>query len=768
MKSSNSQDARSEQLAAARDPERGTPWTALGLALAGLVALAIWWIYPRAEVEPVAADLAAARLPLSTTETLPPSASATRVPGSVGDSQEVPTPVPSEAAVLEQPEVRVEILDSLGRPAEGVAVAAFHLESGRALAAESTDRDGRATLALEIDGVSAAAELNLRASSISTAPLDVDFTLATLPLGPIRFTLIASGSVEVVLLGGDEFPIERGGECMLSFDMNRCPEVGSPSIGAAAWSAVDSHTIQFPNIGLNLCLTAQCWLSDLEFEDISFDGPRNPGDHVRVELPFVALKTRIQGRVLDLSGAPLSAFNIGASSAGQSPYARGELFTARSDEDGRFVVSLTADEVLGAGPRLEVEAAADGGLVHRGIVGWPNRRILESNRVAALDLGDVCVGSDKLLASGFLLDSRGKAPLPKQGVEFQLRSMDPDTDPAWKWVDASLGPDGSFSLGQSIPAHCFELRAIVDSCIRSGPVQAVCGNSGIRLILRDPCQIEGQLLLPDDLTADDFAIQIECTDTSEAERHLVDYTQTLGDGRFRTRTMLPGEYSIALNLDGHELARTLAVLPEAGSIARLEPIDLRGLIHPIHVTIVPAGGARLIDGYVTSVENLEGEYADSKRLTRDGTAVLASRSETIDLFVGMPGFLSKRFMGVQDGAELALERGIAISLELERPAHLPDGARVEFELQAHDARGECTSSVVVQVHADGKASATLPSREKYQISAGLWIKGTRERIDIAISRPTSIDVTGSAEPRVVVVAFAPASLEAALARLARD
>ncbi|MEO6709711.1 MAG: hypothetical protein ABI054_07515 [Planctomycetota bacterium] len=44
----------------------------------------------------------------------------------------------------------------------------------------------------------------------------------------------------------------------------------------------------------------------------------------------------------------------------------------------------------------------------------------------------------------------------------------------------------------------------------------------------------------------------------------------------------------------------------------------------------------------------------------------------------------------------------------------------------------------------------------------------KKRIDIAISRPTSIEVTGFARTQEVVVELDPASLEAALAQLPRD
>jgi hypothetical protein len=661
----------------------------------------------------------------------------------------------------------VEVVDADGRPAADVVVTVRALEAEATLAFARTDVSGRATLAIDSDGIAESQKLRVGTPWIASTPPGVTFTIATLPSERSRLVLAPSGSIEIVLVGGEEFPIEADAECYLRLDEDRCAAASATGMhDTAVWTPLRARTVLFPRVGLNLCFAFACRLPSVEYRDVEFDGPRNAGDHVRVEVPFTASKARIQGRLLDVSGVPLAAHDLRVDSIGTptEPHSTHELFRAHTDAEGRFVAHVRARELPGAGPRLALHAATRGGLPYEGFADWPGATASKESVVVA-DLGDVHAAGGVLLASGRVVDARGKPPQPWQQVEIQLRPLDHDVGHGWYPVGSSIGSDGGFRVGLAQPVERFELRAGLQGCAPGNPVEAVRGVDGLVLVLRDGCRIEGRLLLPEGVAIGDLDIEFTCTDPPASPDHHVNSFETNADGTFNTSSILPGKYSVIVSLDEHQLGSRDVALSADGAVAHLEPLDLRDLVHSIHVTVVAEGAERIENGSVAVVQGLE--RLSRSRLTREGSVNLVSLAKTLDVIAAVPGFRTTRFDGVASGARLVLDRGLAISVRVDPAPRLPDGCVLELEFVSSDPLASFAPSPVVRVDASGEVGALLPCPGSYALHACIRAPGVNDRIEIALKRPTSINVRDSVAVPEVQVEFEEASLQSALERVRR-
>ncbi|HTF87121.1 MAG TPA: hypothetical protein VK843_01845 [Planctomycetota bacterium] len=679
--------------------------------------------------------------------------------------------IAADEVVLEPPEVLVEVVDSYGRPAEGVVVTVRAIELDGSVAQAQTDAEGRVTLAIDTDGISENDALDIGTTWIASTPSSIPFTLARLPETRSRLTLDPSGSIEVVLVGGEQFPFDRPGECCLNLDTDRCAPLKARKLhDTAAWLPQTAPTILFQHVGLEFCFDVTCRPPALEYADVRFDGPRIAGERLRVEVPFTGPYARITGRLIDATGVPLASHSIEAQSInapGEARYGR-TFFSARTDTQGRFVASLRARELDGAGPRLRVHASIGGGLALEGIADWPGQQANDSHAPArVVDLGDLLVASLDFLASGRVVDARGKPPELWRRVRFQLHCLEPDLGTRWHQLDASLDRNGQFRIGGTLPVQRFELRARVHGSSPSQAVEVVRGGENLLLVLREGCWIKGQVLRPEEISIDDLDFTIRCVAPLAGESEFADGYETFEDGRFKSMALMPGTYSVAVDFGEQELARREAVLPEDGAVAQLEVIDLRELIHAIHIQVVAEGAARIEDGSIHAMEGLESSSDAS--LTREGTAILASLTKTIDVIVNVPGFQTARFDGVSNGAVLPLERGFAILLRIVNPPQLPSGQllELELELETDDPVGHWAGSSIARLDAFGLAAFTLPSYGHYTITAGIRSTGARERTDIVIT-PVAIDLAASKEGREFILELEPNSLQAALAKRPPD
>jgi len=567
-----------------------------------------------------------------------------------------PTDPPVENASATKP-ISVIVVDGAGRPVSDVVVIVRHVEEDSEIAYARTDAAGRASVMLDAGWITDTDPLTIGTAWVTSTPARVEFTSATVSADPVRLVIAPSGSIELVFVGGEDHPVDEDADCSLSVDDERCTAPDSARMNTTrALVDLNGRTVRFGHVGLGLCFEARGSLRTVNHADVEFEGPRTAGELVRIELPFEFALTRFVGRLLETTGAPLPNRDVEISSihAPGEPAMSRLLCDPTTAKDGPFVTHVYPDSARRAGPRLELRTVQRGELVRSGIVWWPeSTHASASLEGATVDLGDVTVASEPLLAAGRVLDVRGQELDRWLDVGFQLRSLIPDYGDHWSKVDGRTARDGSFQIGLARPVERFLLRAISFSRAPSAPVEAARGALNLVLTLQPAAPIKGRVVVPDGISVYDLDFAIRLVDSPQGRSS--NY-ETMDDGRFESRPLPLGRYSVTVGLDSLDLVQLEADVLDTGESTDVGTIDLREVLHVLRVNVVAEGTHDLAEGHAAVIVGEEPAFRASVK--RDGTVILASAAKTADVIVSLPGHRTTRYDGVTSGATLRLEQVI--------------------------------------------------------------------------------------------------------------
>lgn len=200
----------------------------------------------------------------------------------------------------------------------------------------------------------------------------------------------------------------------------------------------------------------------------------------------------LEGRVLDRSGRPVAGVelvplsNLPTPFAGSDPQAEGRAALATTDESGAFRI----DE-LAAGPfRLRVAHPEHPEQLLQGTTDAPGER--RAGLLVTLEDGALIDGR----VVGSLEDRPGELVVRAQLAAGRAGSFDPFAPSR----SAPVGPDGAFVLRGLAAAAEYELRVLEREARRpfgaelSDLVVARAGERGLRLALRTPLVVEGQVV----------------------------------------------------------------------------------------------------------------------------------------------------------------------------------------------------------------------------------------------------------------------------------
>ena len=645
-----------------------------------------------------------------------------------------------------------------------------HVEEDTEIAYARTDDAGRASVALDTAWITDTDPLTIGTAWVTSAPARVEFTRATAPADPVRLVIAPCGSIELVFVGGEDHPIDVDADCLLKVDDERCTAPDASRMNTtSAWVDLDGRTVRFGHVGLGLCFEAGGNLRTVNYSDAEFEGPRTAGEFVRVELPFEFARTRIVSRLLDTTGVPLPNRDVEISSihAPGEPAMSRLLCDPTTAEDGRFATYVYPDSARGAGPRLELRTVPRGELVRSGIVWWPEPTPASvSVEGATVDLGDVTVASEPLLAAGRVLDVRGEELERSLDVGFQLRSLIPDYGDHWSDVDARTARDGSFQIGLAHPVERFLLRAISFSRAPSAPVEAARGAMNLVLTLQAAAAIKGRVLVPAGISVHDLDFAIRLADSSHGR--MSNY-ETTDDGRFRSTPLPVGRYAVTVSLDSLDLVRREADVLDTGESTDVGTIDLSEVLHVLRVNVSAEGTHDLAEGHAAVIVGEEPAFRASVK--RDGTLILASPTKTADVIVSLPGHRTTRFDSVATGATLRLERGYPFAVRVEPMVPVPADCALELRLHADGDDSLATSSdwCIVRVDASGRGRDIAPWIGKYHVRAGIRLPNTKahDAIEVKLARPPQFVVTGAADQSEIAVALDPDALRSVLESLAK-
>jgi hypothetical protein len=242
------------------------------------------------------------------------------------------------------------------------------------------------------------------------------------------------------------------------------------------------------------------------------------------------------------------------------------------------------------------------------------------------ELGDFVLQPSPVLVAGRVIDGNG-APVNRANIQLMVqRAHDPfrfgSQGPFWRELPVSRcrsDADGHFELRGHSNRVEFGMQTFAKGQ-RGGRVVARSCARDVVLQVFATGDIVGQLLLDPTVARQDLHLTAQRAPTDEQERP-DEKAELSEDGRFSFRDLEPGAYSVALGTRSSRTPVVLfeSVLVEGGQVAsdrRLNPLDMRGLSHPISVAIVDAQGQLLEDSGVL-VAN-EKSRATFRRLVRSG------------------------------------------------------------------------------------------------------------------------------------------------------
>lgn len=585
-------------------------------------------------------------------------------------------------------EVDIEVLYADGSPAPEVPIRCGFFEGGSLdLGLRVTAKDGHARVGHVGLGfaLSAAAHLELRVDLPLAEPLSRRVPRGPAPAEPIRFRLPAGGTLEVALVDLERRPVRE--TCEVKLGLIWPGEARELS----AFRSVERTTIErttsdgrsvfpFVALGAELELRVRRAGSRAELREY-LPGPRSAGERLEHTLQLGSQHPLLEFRALDPAGAPLVETELALELFAASENISGtENPLATTDGSGRFRVEIGHTFRNGDHVRLLVQAN-EGDLSALCDLSRPFEPGLNP-------MGDLVLAPPPLLVAGIVRDAAGAAVVGAAvsvGEPVSQNPSDPDA-PVWYWSDLALTREpttdarGAFEVRMRSAAQRIRVAATLGA-ERSEPETVDVGSSRVELLLRGTGALAGRLWLDPGIPAGLLHVRAAAIDPAAPDRVPFEWNQTVkprADGEFVLGDLLAGLVRLEVGVHGRPaLVSFPDVLVEAKRERRdprLDPLDLRGALRHIRLTLV-APEARAGE----SLEELKGNLAywapgtDEKAWTwfsRSPVEVLTPHL-AFDGTLSVPGFRTLALHGVDGDRELHLERAIAVRLVLPSGIPLP-------------------------------------------------------------------------------------------------
>jgi hypothetical protein len=272
----------------------------------------------------------------------------------------------------------------------------------------------------------------------------------------------------------------------------------------SARGVVRDGTAHFPFVGLGHGLEiAADFQSTGRFEGVTFPGPLEAGERVRVILQQRHVLPALRGRVHSDSAAPLADLALTAHLIYVDEYgiARDEKAGMRTDAAGRFHRAFAdAESLAQVRQYMLLLASRQSGILH---VAVGEREGSLGNE--PLDFGDLLLGGPLLVCGETISPERGKV----RNVYGTLRSKDRTLSPTWQHALMRLqwlgDGDSRFEIRGPFPPGVYVLHAAVDDAPPAWSATSVEFEAGDRdCVVRFETEwmLEGQVLLDDHVPSD--------------------------------------------------------------------------------------------------------------------------------------------------------------------------------------------------------------------------------------------------------------------------
>jgi hypothetical protein len=573
----------------------------------------------------------------------------------------------------------VRASDALGAPIEGLWIGLYG-DARRQLARACTDAQGlarfeHARYALErCEGE----EFELIPRAILGAPVRASWCGRVPPTEPTEIRLPRLGLAEVALRDPSGAAWSAWDEFVWVRDASGARAAQSAEAQQSA--SLDARTDDGMRVHAQLGLELEAGLSSMAVEEpISAlgDHPVRADELLRIELTLGSTHPIARMRLIGPDGAPLLNTLVEVRrQIAQDGRLSTSISRMRSDAHAQLLVPLSPPR---AGVRNVLAIALPENDALQAVLEAPS----EPKR-GWLECGDVQLAQAPVLAAGRVLDSTG-APVAGAKIDVQSASlrMAPANAPreaAARTTSARANDAWNFAAGRhwsllSDAEGNFELRSFerpdrVRAAVKSGSaflalanwIEGEPGQDDYVLVIPAATAVEGRVLLPDALRADELQLSLKRAGGSGSGPRLA------ADGSWSASGLELGPWTVEVRANGSiEALAAVEFEPVADEKVRAADLDLRA-VRVLRVELTDERGEPL---------GATGSYAapGSKRANElyvlHGRTRLVTMHARIDASFEAPGRLRARVEDVQDGARVVLERGLPLRVRLRDASVLP-------------------------------------------------------------------------------------------------
>ncbi len=612
---------------------------------------------------------------------------------------------PLEIRVVRDFDVDVLVRERDGSPVAGVPVVLRRVQTVSSDYLEQrTDSEGRATLRcagalLSRPGGAWFAQLGFASTEVLAQRVD----LGQPPRAPLEFTLPPRGSVELVLSGRDGAAASSQVRAMLRSIATSPAKPGNdrwPTGSSTPLIAAANERVLFEHVALG-CGFDVTIVHPLFERKTTFTGPKQPGERVVVRVgdcPGAAWTAR----VLDEQGQPWRGELVVRASEGSQVLGKEREIKLTPRADGLVRVEAPQPPPL-EDPRVLVFVTLDaqGREVSAG-------RAQVRTVSAAEDLGDVILRPVAPLASGWVLDWRGR---PVSGARVTLVKDDGTRQPAplRPFATHSDG-SGQFELQFAHDAPTFTLQATAAGRA-SEIVKVGAGAREVRLALAWGGEV--RIALENVPPQHDLAVGLQLALTPAGARFDDLEAREIparSNRSLRVDNVPAGEWDLVIagkfgDFDRHELARVRAVarVDEQRSSVDAGSFDVGELIQPIVIRASALESNVRWFGFTLSAAQPSAHHSPAWSIQRAGSTLLVPAAlAPFDLRIDGRGLLDARFESVRRDLHVQLRPAPWIELVLDTDApSLPEDRSYcaavttltsppsPAEYQRFDADGRC-------------------------------------------------------------------------------
>jgi len=329
----------------------------------------------------------------------------------------------------------------------------------------------------------------------------------------------------------------------------------------------------------------------------------------------------------------------------------------RTDREGRFrYVPVEPIDAQATDHKLFVGLASD----RRYPVVTPLPRVLPPGET---DVGDVVWEVPPLLVSGVVVDGLGR---PVAGARISVYSGRTRLHRQWTSIGDSSDEAGRFEVYADVQASPLSAEAAREGYYPGPRAAFEAPASQLRVLLHSSSTIEGKLLLdprvPTELVTVEAVIESEDNAARPARVSRSDHPEP-GTGGFRIDALPPGRARVEVQRTGTStplVAFDSVALLEGEPVrdARLDLIDLRGMLFAIRVAAVDEAGAPIGHARAAALGTV-GWWRQEEEV--EGLWVLADRLP-IDLEIGAGNYISRRFEAVSSDLRVVLRPQLSVRL----------------------------------------------------------------------------------------------------------